>query len=269
MTINLTDELNNIYAMLDAEEYPQTHAQIEHFLEHCEELEPYHVATALKESDKPIELPGYIIDFIIELYEIGVENGDDQAMNDLGAMYYGGDRGCEQSFEKAVSYYEMAAQNGNLTAHENLGYCWYYGRTGRKDYEKAFQYFAYGALCGSLTSLYKIGDMYLNGYYLPQSDNQAYNMYLRCMTQMTDEQAPIAAGPVFLRLGKMYLNGIGTQKDLKGALVCYQKAEAFLYDMVEAGEYMYKNNLKAAVEGQAKARKKLSENLTEQKWMFD
>ena len=88
--------------------------------------------------------------------EIGAGNAD--AMNDLGALYYDGSRGFEQSFEKAVRYYSMAAENGSRQAQENLGYCYYYGRDGEPDYEKAFHYFALGAFDGHLVSLYKIGE---------------------------------------------------------------------------------------------------------------
>ena len=269
MTMNILDELNSIYAMLNADEYPQTHAQIESFMEHSEEFVPYTIATNLREADKPEDLPDYIIDFIIELYESGIAEGDDQSMNDLGAMYYGGDRGCEQSFEKAVYYYKMAADKGNYQAMENLGYCYYYGRVGEPDYEKAYQYFSICALIGGGVALYKIGDMYLNGYYVRKSETNAFRLYMHCLDTMTEETETFVAGPVFLRLGKMLLNGTGTETDYKSALVCYQKAESFLYDMVKNGDYMYKNSLKAAIAGQAKAREKLSADLPEQEWTFD
>ena len=45
---------------------------------------------------------------------------------------------------------------------------------------------------------------------------------------MTDEAAPFAAGPVFLRLGKAFLEGLGTEVDPKRAFICFQKTEAFL-----------------------------------------
>lgn len=80
------------------------------------------------------------MDFVIELLEMEIEVGNDDAMNDLDAMYYDG-TGCEQSFEKAVYYYNMAAEHGNRQAHENLGYCYYYGRNMPVDYEKTFHYF--------------------------------------------------------------------------------------------------------------------------------
>lgn len=87
---------------------------------------------------------------------------------------------------------------------------------------------------------------------------EAFHIYTRCLETMTDEAAPVAAGPVFLRVGEALLNGLGTEVDAKGALVCYQKAEAFLYDMVANGDTMYRKSMEAAIEGQVKAREKLA-----------
>ena len=152
------NELQSIYAILPSEEYPEMYAYITDMLadEDCMG-EPHAIALALAEHDKPADLPDYIIDFITDMLESEIEKGDPDAMNDLGAMYYDGHRGFEQSFEKAVYYYDMAASNGNRQAQENLGYCYYYGRIGEPDYKKAFHYFALGAFDGHLISLYKIG----------------------------------------------------------------------------------------------------------------
>lgn len=71
------------------------------------------------------------------MYEIEIAEGNHHAMNNLGAHYYGGGRGFEQNFGKAMELYNMAAENGNRQAQENLGYCYYYGRDTEVDYEKA------------------------------------------------------------------------------------------------------------------------------------
>ena len=99
------------------------------------------------------------------------------------------------------------------------------------DYEKAFHYFALGAFDGHLISLYKIGDMYQNGYYVEKNPKEAFLIYNRCLDTMTDEAAPMVAGPVFLRVGNAFLKGLGTEKNAMNALICFQKAETFLYDM--------------------------------------
>lgn len=129
------------------------------------------------------------------------------------------------------------------------------------DYEKAFHCFALGAFDGHLISLYKIGDMYANGYYVEKNEREAFVIYMRCLDTMTDEAAKVAAGPVYLRLGKAFLYGKGTEANAETALICYQKAELFLYDMVKSGDAMYKKSLNAAVDGQARAREKLASAL--------
>ena len=261
----LMNEIQSISAILDADELPEVHEYLTQIIAGDELNDsPFDMATKLRRCDRKHDFPEWLIDFIIGLYEAEIAEGEVGALNDLGTMYYGGDHGCEQNYHKAVAYYEAAAEKGSLLAHENLGYCWYYGRTGKKDYEKAFRYFAYGALCGSISSTYKIGDMYQNGYYLPRNEMKAYYMYLRCLSMIDDDTPADTAGPLYLRLGKVFLNGIGAEKDCKYALECYQKAEAYLYEVLENGDDMYKNSWQEAIEGQAKARAELVRNLSEE-----
>lgn len=231
--------------------------------------EPYEIAHGLLSVDEPKPLPKPIRDLIVILLEAAFAAGNADAMTDLGSLYYDGKRGFEQDFTQSVYYYHMAAEKGSRQAQENLGYCYYYGRNIPVNYEKAFHYFALGAFDGHLISLYKIGDMYANGYYVPKNEKEAFRIYERCMQTMTDEAAKYAAGPVFLRLGKAYLYGRGTDKDPENALICLQKAEWFLYKMVRDGDYMYKKSLAEAIDGQAEARGLLGASLPGSEWNFD
>ncbi len=240
---------------LDPELLPET---VEFFERHKDDnLPAYDFATALIQCDKTVVMPRCLFDFIVSLYENAIAEGNVFAMNDLGALYYDG-RGCNQDFSKAVYYYDMAAKLGNRQAQENLGYCYYYGRNVAIDYEKAFHYFALGAFDGHLVSLYKIGDMYMNGYYVEKNPAEAFHIYERCLETMTDEAAMTVAGPVFLRLGNAFLYGNGTEENAKNALVCFQKAELYLYDMVASGDWMYRKSLQDAIAGQSFAREKLA-----------
>lgn len=244
-------KINELRSFLDIAKFPETIA----CLEQCsvEEISAYELATDLVNCDRTSKMPRLLFDFIVDLYNEECDKGNHFAMNDLGALYYDG-RGCEQDYTKAVCYYNMAAEHGNGQAQENLGYCYYYGRDIPVDYEKAFHYFSLGAFTGHLISLYKIGDMYQNGYYVKKNEKEAFSIYERCLETMTDEAAKVVAGPVYLRLGKAFLNGIGTETNAEVALICFQKAEIFLYRMVLDGNVMYRDSLDAAVEGQAKAR---------------
>lgn len=230
---------------------------------------PYEIANDILSKDRPGILPEKLIDLVTDLFELEIAEGNSAAMNDLGACYYEGSRGFVQDFEKAVHYYKMAAENGNRQAQENLGYCYYYGRDGEPDFEKAFHYYALGAFDGHLVSLYKIGDMYLHGLYVPKNEREAFFIFMRCIETMSDEAAYRVAGPVYLRLGRMFMDGVGTEQNLKNALICFQKAESFLFDMVLGGEAMYRKSLDAAVRGQEKARERLAEQLPENTWKID
>lgn len=248
---------------LDVKKSPETVAYLKQHLN--DEISSYDLATELVLCDRTRDMPRVLFDYIVDLYKDAIEAENTDAMNDLGALYYDG-RGCEQDFTKAVFYYDMAAQLGNQQAQENLGYCYYYGRNLPVDYEKAFNYFALGAFDGRLISLYKIGDMYLNGYYVKKNPYEAFRIYERCIR---NDLEPSVAGPLFLRLGNCFLNGLGTEENAETALTCFQNAEHYLYDMVASGDVMYKKSLQAAINGQIKAREKLTADIPQKEWEHD
>ncbi len=98
------------------------------------------------------------MDFLIN------EEHKPQDMMYLGGVYYEMKR-----FDLALKYYEMAATYNHDAAYECLGYIWYYGRTGERDYKKAFTYFSKLMDKGNLVATYKVADMYKNGYYVEKS----------------------------------------------------------------------------------------------------
>ena len=252
---------------LDRQRFPECIATLNRALREDPTL--FDLASRLMECDMPEPFPPFMINYLIDLYKLEIEEGNHHAMNNLGAHYYSGNRGFEQSFTRAVELYTQAAESGNRQAQENLGYCYYYGRDMPVDYEKAFHAFALGALTGSTVSLYKLGDMYLNGYYVKQNPRQAFLIFSQCIRQMSDEDADQAAGPVHLRLGRMWLQGLGTPRDPELALSHFSAAEHYLLHMVLSGDPMYKKSLAAAVRGQAEARELLKERLTGEEWRFD
>ncbi len=89
------------------------------------------------------------------------ETKEPEYMMNLGGYYYE-----QRQFDLALKYYEMAAACSDIDAFICLGYIWYYGRTGTKDYKKAFFYFCAGRDAGDLQAAYKVADMYKNGYFV-------------------------------------------------------------------------------------------------------
>ena len=248
---------------------PETSAFLGNAVDCRKPDDPYEIASCIMQADSQEPLPEYLIDAIIELLEDAASEGNAEAMNDLGSHYYVGRRGFPQDFTQAMRLYEQAAENGSRQAQENLGYCYYYGRNGEKDYEKAFHYFALGAFDGHIISLYKIGDMYRNGYYVEKNEREAFLIYERCLETMTDEAAGETAGPVYLRYGDMKLEGRGTEQDAEAAQWAYQNAERYLGRMVRTGDAMYEKSLRQAIEGQEKARALLEKQKPEGTWPFD
>lgn len=112
----------------------------------------------------------------------------------LGGYFYGIKR-----FDLALKYYEMAADLGNNIANLCLGYVWYYGRTGERDYKKAYNCFKMvkEAKTGKdfengevdndakVEANLKIADMYKNGYYVLK-DYEAYKRIINNLYKDND-----------------------------------------------------------------------------------
>lgn len=96
-------------------------------------------------------------------------------MMSLGGYYYE-----IKSFDLALKYYEMAETFDYLDAYICLGYIWYYGRTGEKDYKKAFHYYSKAMEKGDIVSSYKVADMYKNGYFVEKN----YDKYVEIIESL-------------------------------------------------------------------------------------
>ncbi|MDO5434883.1 MAG: tetratricopeptide repeat protein [Clostridia bacterium] len=168
------------------------------------------------ESPDPDEIFTYTeaAGFLIE------KTHDPRAMMSLGGYYYGA-----RDYDLALKYYEMAAEYKYIPAYECLGYVWYYGRTGVKDYEKAFHYFTLGKEAGHLVSAYKLADMYRNGYYV-EKDTDKYREIIEELYErvkgLRDVFDPVPE--VFTRLAKIRTE----QGEIKEAVRLYFYARDFL-----------------------------------------
>lgn len=113
--------------------------------------------TGAEEEFLYIEAMNYLIE----------EENKPRDMMVLGGYYYE-----IKEFELALKYYDMAAAMDYDEAYECLGYIWYYGRTGKRDYKKAFENFYKMMEKGHLVATYKVADMYKNGYYVEKSQER-------------------------------------------------------------------------------------------------
>lgn len=155
---------------------------------------------------------------VIECYELCAEHDIPEALLNLGVLYYIG-RVVEQDFKKAFEFYKKAADAGLVRAVCNCGYCFYYGRHQEIDYAKAYEYFYLGALLyNDANCLYKLGDMYLNGYYVPKNEQYAFILYKRALNLSRDNYGDnFCLADTQFRVGKCLLYGIGVKKNLEDA----------------------------------------------------
>ncbi|MCD8286114.1 MAG: sel1 repeat family protein [Clostridia bacterium] len=203
-----------------------------------------------------------VADFIEEVLTEEMENGNAEAACELGAYYYTGRIG-EQDFTRAVELYKKAAEMGSRQANENLGYCYYYGRNMPKDYEKAYFCFVKGALDNHPISMYKIGDMYRNGYFVEKDENEAFEIYKECGKILRGSKDTIRScgADIYMRLADCYEKGIGTPQNLRKALKLYQRAERLFYDRLMEGDFMIKHNYQHCIEEQSRVRSVLQQEI--------
>lgn len=164
-----------------------------------------------------------VMEKVVECYELCVEQGMAVAALNLGTLYYTG-RFVEQDYRRAFQLYKIAADQGNIQGICNCGYCYYYGRHSKIDYPEAFKYFALGALLhDDANCLYKLGDMYLNGYAAEKNETFAFHLYTRALKRcQNDEGSAECMADAQYRVGKCLLYGTGCQKDPEEAhtLLC-------------------------------------------------
>ena len=123
---------------------------------------------------------------------------DPQYMVRLGGYYYE-----QKNFDLALKYYEMADSFGDKWAPEGLGYIWYYGRTGEKDYEKAFRYYSRAAENGYIRSAMKVADMYKNGYYVEKDYEKYCELIEDLYNQVNDSFGWNVKNDIYIRLARI------------------------------------------------------------------
>lgn len=157
------------------------------------------------------------------------ETKDPAYMLNLGAFYY-----TEKEFDLALKYYEMSAEYDNMIALSNLGYIWYYGRTGEKNYEKAFYYFNKAKMLGDTVAAYKVADMYKNGYYV-EKDHEKYKEIIEELYPLVDKdgepQEPLPE--IYTRLANIRAEE-GKNEE---AIRLFEEARFFLEWRLECGHF--------------------------------
>ena len=171
-----------------------------------------------------------IMERVVDVYETLVDMGNPVAALNLGSMYYNGTY-LERDYKEAARLYQIAADAGEEEAICNLGYCYYYGRHQEVDYQKAYEYWTLGALLFQNPScMYKLGDMYRNGYYVEQNEQHAIHLYIAAMNVcMSDDYHGDAIADIDLRLGTAFLHSNVLEHDASNALFHLNRALTLFY----------------------------------------
>ena len=197
---------------------------------------------------------------VIEYLDTALNAGNVEAMNQLGAMYHEG-KVVEQDLYKSFLCYEMAAENGHISGTCNLGFCYFYGDGVEKNYEKAYMAFSKAALVQDVPdAVIRLGDMYLNGYYVKKDEKAAVDLYFR-MKRKTEKNLGDfgnlqAYSDVMRRIGDLYFEGRGVEKDVAKAIKCYADA-LHCYELRERQNDFY------ASEGLKRTKEKLKRAMEE------
>ena len=186
------------------------------------------------------------------------EAKDADYMVELGGLYYE-----SRQFDLALKYYELAAEYNNLYAISNLGYIWYYGRTGEKNYEKAFYYFNKAREMGDMIAAYKVADMYKNGYYV-EKDYEKYKAIIEELYPKVKNARRLNAPlpEIFTRLAKIR----SEEGKVKEALRLYDKAKDFLAQRIQAHPFFGDLNIMKWMIGDIYKLREFNKNDV---WLYD
>ncbi len=164
------------------------------------------------------------------------EEKDPRDMMWLGGYYYE-----HRLFDLALRYYEMARAYDYDQAYECLGYIWYYGRTGEKDYKKAFEYFSRLMDKGNPVAAYKVADMYKNGYYVEKD----YDKYVEIIEYLYDNKVTTfrSLGDPFPEISVRLADIRRKQGDIESAVELLVIAKDFLARRISCNPFFGNLNI--------------------------
>ncbi len=148
-------------------------------------------------------------------YRKEAEQGDTQAMGQIGQLFEGG-LGTTRDYKEAMSWFQKATEAGNYLFADNIGWTYCYGRGVARDYGESRRWFSMGSEKGTLFGIYAMGWLYQNGWGVNQDLKEAASRY----TRAAEGGYPTA----MYQLGWCYQSGTGVAQDYKEAMSWYRKA---------------------------------------------
>ena len=222
-------------------------------------IPPKELAKKLMEADKNHLMDNDIFNFIDKALRDGYYSiKDPWCSYCLGCLYYF-ERFKNLNYEKAFNYFSKEKHIGPSTVL--LGECYFYGRGTEQNYEKAFFCLIQSALTNnSARSLYLIGDMYLNGYYVDKDIPEANDLCFHAL-EVADEvdSSNETKAEIYERLGKVYLLRPKTLETLHFALKNFNLAEQHYLEAMQECMFSLKDKVKGIRDLQMEVREYLDD----------
>jgi len=150
------------------------------------------------------------------------EQGNAEAQNLLGEMYFLG-KGVKQDYQESAKWYRKAAEQGGANAQYNLGSMYENGQGVKQDYQEAAKWYRMAAKWyrkaaeqGRANAQYNLGFMYRNGKGGERDYQEAAKWYSKAAEQGDANSQNL--------LGEMYSYDEGIKQDYQEAAKWYLKA---------------------------------------------
>lgn len=227
----------------------------------------------------------------IEWYEKSAAQGESTALNSLAHLYYQG-LGVKQNFRKAFKYYEQASEKNDFApaqamAWNNMANMYFTGKGVGKNLKKAAECYKKAADGGDVFAMNNMGYLYEHGMGVDKDTSTAASYYekaaekgleaaeenLAVLRGLQGRDAPPDTKEAFrhcrrmasrgrpfaqYQLGKMYEDGIGTEKDPAEALRWYISAAENKFRPARDAEERLRRTLSSAQIEEAERRLKTS-----------
>lgn len=177
----------------------------------------------------------------------------------IGRMYMNG-QGLEQDYDKAYYSFKLSAINGYTHANYYIGNMYYYGLGFEQSFEKAAEYYYRAHENKDIYATYRLAKMHLKGEGVSVDLQKAEELLLKCSDKVTLANYDLAAiyeeNPAIfnvsaetiqkfyksaleglivqeqdthdpfteMRIGSMYVNGKGTDKNIESAISWFDQA---------------------------------------------
>uniref|UniRef100_U9UUE1 HCP-like protein n=1 Tax=Rhizophagus irregularis (strain DAOM 181602 / DAOM 197198 / MUCL 43194) TaxID=747089 RepID=U9UUE1_RHIID len=176
---------------------------------------------------------GYVVDKNLEDFvkylTMAANNGNSAAQFNLGDLYFNGKLGISKDEEKGLSYLKLAAIKGQPKAHAQLRYAFSAINKEKINIKGFLKFLKMSANEGNALALFNLGDVYLNGKFGIEKDENLGIKYLKKQIRPKNlfeifARNQLRTANYYFIIGFMSEHAFGKEKDPQMAFEYYYKA---------------------------------------------